>query len=171
MPLDGVSQMAFPICGDCASSGALCPECEKRVRAGSVSELDVLVSSILSPRGVSGYGSLRDLGTKLVIFASDEEVPEIIGVKGKTAAELSRKLGRRIVVLATDWDPERIIRSLARPNRLVAINRVYREDGGEVTKLIFDKALDEDTIRLMRELVGEVEVTYEKDAHVRGAER
>jgi hypothetical protein len=137
------------------------------VRSGDLSELDVLVSSILARHGVGGYESLHELENKLVIIASEEDAPKIIGFKGKMALEISKKLGRRVVVLVGGWGDEDIIRSLVKPNRLVATNRVYKPDGKEVLKLIFDKPLDEGTVQLMKELVGDVEIEYEKDTHVR----
>ncbi len=152
--------MAFPICDTCASSGVLCPECERRVREGEISELDVIVSTLLWRRKVRGYDSLVNLGDKIVIFAPDEEAPKIIGQGGVTAAELSRKLGRRVVVLPKGADKDLIIKSLARPSRLVAKNKIFKPGGGEKLKLIFDKPLDESTVELMKKLVGEVEIEY-----------
>ncbi len=159
--------MAFPICDKCASSGILCPKCEAMVREGRVSELDVLVSTILARYGATGYETLIDLENKLVILASDDEVPKIIGPKGITAAELAKKLGRRVVVLSRNSKKEFIIKSVARPNKLVAMNKVFRPDGKEVLKLIFDKPLDVGTTRVLKDLIGEVEIGYEKDTHLR----
>ena len=154
--------MAFPICDKCASSGILCEACQKKARASGVSELDVLVSSILARHGVTGYESIVDLETKLIIFASDNDVPSIIGPGGSTAEELSKKLGRRVIVIVKSWDKDLIVKSLARPARLVTKNTIFRPDGKEVLKFIFDKPIDEGTSKLIKELVGEVEIDYQK---------
>lgn len=154
--------MAFPICDECASSIVLCPRCREKERRGEISELDVLVSTILKRHGATGYEALRDLGSKLVIFASESEAPIIIGTRGNTAQELSKKLGRRVVVLVRGWNKERIIASLARPSRIVAVNRVFQQDGTEVLKMILDRPLDEETAKLAKELAGDVEIDYER---------
>jgi hypothetical protein len=154
--------MAFPICDKCASSGILCEKCEWKVREDEISELDVLVSTILRGHDASGYEKLVGLDKKLVIFASDDEAPKIIGPRGAFAKELSRKLGRRVVVLSKGMDMETIANSLARPARLVGHNRIYKEGDKEQQKLIFDKVLDEGTIDLMRELLGDIEIEYSK---------
>lgn len=163
--------MAFPICNNCARSGILCPDCQQKVRKDNISELDVLVSSILAHHGATGYESLIDFGNKLIVFASDKDTKTIIGQKGMTVAELSKKVGRRVVVLSRVWNKETIVRSLARPSKLAAINKIFKEDGTELLKLIFDKPIDEGSLKLMKELVGDIEVAYEekneKDAHVR----
>lgn len=152
--------MAFPICDSCASSGVLCKNCEEKARHGEVSELDVLVSTLLAQHKVSGYESLVDLETKLIIFASNEDAMTIIGPGGKTAAELSKKLGRHVTVVSKGWDRDLIIKSMARPSRLVAVNKVFESGGKERQKLIFDKPIDEGSLKIMKELTGEVEVEY-----------
>ncbi len=155
--------MAFPVCEGCASSGTLCPECQEKVREGKISELDVLLSTILKSHGAGGYDSLIELDKKIVIIAPEDELPKIIGHRGKTASELSAKLGRRMVVVSRSMDKKTLAESLARPNRLVAINKVFKEGGAEVLKLIFDKPLDEGTVRVLKDLAGEVEIDYEED--------
>jgi len=154
--------MPFPICGKCAASGVLCDECVKKEREGKLSELDVLLSTLLASHGVNGYDEAREIGDKLVIFASGEETSKIIGTKGNTAADISRKLGRRIIVIDKSWDKDLLIKSLARPMRLMAKNRIYKQGGGEVLKLIFDKPLDEGIAKLVKELVGGVEIEHQK---------
>lgn len=154
--------MPFPICGKCAASGVLCDECVKKERDGKLSELDVLLSTLLAGHGVNGYEEAREIGDKLVIFASGEETSKIIGTRGNTAADISRKLGRRIIVIDRNWGRDMLIKSLARPSRLVAKNRVYRQGGGEIEKLIFDKPLDEGISKLIKEMVGDVEIASEK---------
>ena len=151
--------MSFPICDEC-TSGQLCEKCEWKVREGEVSELDILVSTILAEHDAKGYARLVDLGDKLVIFASVEEAPLIIGFKGMIVKELSRKLGRRIVVLVKGWDAELIAKSLGRPSQLLGVNKIYKEGGVEILKLIFDKHLDEGSVLLLKELLGEVEIEY-----------
>lgn len=154
--------MAFPICDECAKSGVLCEKCQKRTRDGEVSELDVLLSSILAQHGAPGYDLITDLETKLVIFASDRDAHSIIGPEGKTAEELSKKLGRRVIVIVKSWDKEQIVRSLARPSRLVTRNTVFRPGGKEVLKFIFDKPIDEGSLKLIKELAGDIEIEIQK---------
>ena len=154
--------MAFPICDKCATSGILCEACQKKARAGGVSELDVLVASILARHGVTGYDSIIDLETKLIIFTTDNDAPSIIGPGGSTAEELSKKLGRRVIVIVKSWDKDLIVKSLARPARLVTKNTIFKPDGKEVLKFIFDKPIDEGTSKLIKELAGEVEIDYQK---------
>jgi len=154
--------MVFPICDSCAASGVLCPDCEERVRNEEITELDVLVSTILKKHGAMGYKSLRVLDSKIVIFSSESDAPRIIGTKGHTALELSKKLGRRVVVIVDGWGKEQIIESLVRPIKVIAINKASNNNGQEVLKLVFDKPLDEGTIELLKELVGEVEIEYKK---------
>jgi len=163
--------MAFPICDICASSGVLCAECEEKLRYDKISNLDVILSSLLSKHGADGYINTLAIEGKLIILASEEQAPKIIGTKGNTVSELSKKLGRRIIVLVEGSDLETILNSVARPSRLISKKNMVKEDGKEVLKLIFDKQLDEGTIELIEELVGKVEIGYEKNSHVRGTDR
>jgi len=151
--------MAFPICEDCALSGILCKSCQQKAREGNISELDVLVSSLLAHHGVNGYDSLVDLETKLIIFASNDDATAIIGPAGKTVAELSKRVGRKIAVVSKSWEKDQIIKSLARPSRLIATNKVFRPDG-EIQKLIFDKPIDEGSLKLIKETAPDVEISY-----------
>ena len=97
----------------------------------------------------------------IFIFASGEETSKIIGTRGNTAADISRKLGRRIIVIDKGWDRDLLIKSLARPSRLVAENRIYKQGGGEIVKLIFDKPIDEGSLKLIKEMVGSIEIEYQ----------
>ncbi len=151
--------MAFPICDNCARTGHLCEACQEKARRGGLSELEILVSSILARHGAAGFESIAELEqeNKLVIFASEADAPRIIGAGGETVAELAKKLGRRVAVVSRSWDKMLIIKSLARPAKVVATTIVYR-DGAEVAKLIFDKPLNEGTLELMKELAGDFEI-------------
>jgi transcription antitermination factor NusA-like protein len=161
--------MSFPICEECASSGILCEKCEERVRRGDVSEVEVLLSELLATHEADGFERIVELSDKLVIIASEKEALQIIGKKGKTVRELSGKLGRRIAVIAGGWDPESIAKSIARPNKLLTVNRVFKEDGKERLKLIFDNPLEEGTVNLLKELLGEIEIGHkdEKNTYMR----
>jgi transcription antitermination factor NusA-like protein len=150
----------FPICEGCASSGVLCESCEERVRKGELSEIDVILSTLLKARGIEGYISLKNLDRKLVIFATGKSAPTIIGKGGSIAKELSDKLGKRVAIISKEWEPIPIIESLARPSRLIGKNLIYKENGKEVVKLIFDKAIDEESVSLMKELAGDMEIGY-----------
>jgi len=108
--------MAFPICDDCASSGVLCPQCEENLRSEKISNLDVLLSTLLSKHGAVGYISLLAIEKKVIILVSDEQAPGVIGTGGNTVADLSRKLGRRVIVLVEGSDLETVLKSVARPS-------------------------------------------------------
>ncbi len=153
--------MAFPICDSCASSGVLCSSCEKKVREGKISDLDVLLSTILANYGASGYKWSREIDGKLLIVGSPREAKEIIGYRGGLAAELSRKLGRRIIVVSDEWSKEEIARSIGRPARLVKINKIYRASG-DVLKLVFDKPIGEESAQIIKEMLGNVEIDHEE---------
>jgi len=159
--------MAFPICEACADSGLLCDKCQKKVRTGQVSELDVLLSSILAQHKATGYGNIVDLETKLVILASEKDAKDLIGPGGSTAEDVSKKLGRRVIILVRDWDKQRIAESLARPARLVNKNTIFRPGGQEVLKLIFDKQIDEGSLKLIKELAGGIEIGYQETGFVK----
>lgn len=152
--------MGFPICDSCAAEGSLCKRCLENVRSEKISELDVLVSSILARHGAGGYIALEDLETKLLILADEEDAPRIIGTKGNCASELSKKTGRRVIVLVKGWGTEKIIDSIAKPSKLIERRKLFKHDGTEYVKLIFDKPLDEGTVRLLKKIIGDFEVEY-----------
>ncbi|MBN2518000.1 MAG: hypothetical protein JXB14_04085 [Candidatus Altiarchaeota archaeon] len=147
--------MAFPICDMCASTGMLCPGCEKKREQGMLTETDVIVSKFLFQAGVKGYERLVESGGNLVIIAPKEQAPRIIGYGGKTVKELSRKVGKRAIVVEKEMGLKETVETLISPNRVIAINRLYKPDGSEVLKIVPAKSVqDEKIINLVRDVIG-----------------
>jgi len=146
--------MPFPICESCAKDCVLCASCEEKVRKGEVSALEVLLSQILAKHKAKGFGEVRDFETRLVIFASEEDAPAIIGRGGYVAKELSDKLGKRIIVIVPGWDLKTTVSSIVRPANLIEMKIEPSWEGESILRFILDKHIDERTRNFISELCG-----------------
>lgn len=147
--------MAFPICDMCASSGVLCSGCERKLKSGEISQLDVILSNVLAREGIGHYDRLKETDNGVLVFADRKIVPKLIGYSGKTVKELSKKLGKKVVIIESDANLREMLEAALKPSRVVAVNTIYKADGGECLRLVLDRPFhDRGCLNLLRELTG-----------------
>jgi len=134
------------ICDTCLNGGVLCPKCEKRLKEGKISQLDVDVANLLYSlsgtfKGLS-YLSLKssfDAGDMIILVTSSKEVGVLIGRGGQIVKHLSEKLGKKVRVVGDSGDHLAVISDLLSPVQILGINVVYPPGAGEKYKVRISK--------------------------------
>jgi len=128
--------MQTPICEFCAKTDTLCGNCEKKLRDGTLSRLDVDLSKYLYEKHpdldleyVSSFAA-RDA---IVLFFKGE-IGAIVGRGGKNAMELSKKFGKRVKIINLNTDIKKVISDIIYPVTLMGVNTVFTQKG-EVSKI------------------------------------
>lgn len=140
--------MSLPICGDCARTGLLCPECERKFREREITEIDVELSRILHKltSGDVGFKQAVDTRDGVIVLAEKKDVGKLIGVDGSTIKTLLEELGKDIKVIGLD-DRDEMIRHLVAPAVVKSINEVYKPDGLVTYKVRINR-MDENKLRM-----------------------
>lgn len=132
--------MKTTICELCAASGSLCANCESRLNAGEISQVDVEISRLLYkyrshfPLEEVELTQALDLG-KLVVLVTASDAGLLIGKKGRVVNTLSKDLGRKIRVVQKTGDVKRMAEELILPVRVLGMNLVYKPGGGQEYRL------------------------------------
>ena len=128
--------MQTPICEFCAKTDTLCGNCEKKLKDGTLTKLDVDFIKYLYERHLSldiEYVSSFAARDAVVLFFKGE-VGAIVGRGGKSAMELSKKFGKRVKVINLNNDIKKVISDIIYPVTLMGINTVFTQEG-EVSKI------------------------------------
>ncbi len=134
------------ICDICLKRGVLCPSCEKRLKDGKISQLDVDVANLLYSlsstfKGLSHLSlkSSFDAGDMIILVTSSKEVGVLIGRGGKIVKHLSEKLGKKVRVVGDSGDHLAVVRDLLSPVQILGINVVYPPGEDEKYKVRISK--------------------------------
>ncbi len=132
--------MSLPICAICAKTGVLCSACEKKLKDGKISELDVELSKILYRLGKGEIGFERAIDTKkfIIVLTQKENIGKIIGKSGDNIRQLSKDFGKQLRVISTG-DLQQTIYDFVAPARILAVNTVYKPDGTTVRRVRINK--------------------------------
>ena len=137
-----VNLLDVAICDTCLKRGMLCPSCEKRLKDGEISQLDVDVANILyslssTNRGLNYLVLKRsiDAGDVIILVTSPGDVGVLIGRGGKIVKHLSEKLGKRVRVVGESHDHLAVARDLLSPVPILGINIIYPPGEGEKYKV------------------------------------
>lgn len=132
--------MQTPICEFCAKTDTLCGNCEKKLRDGALTKLDVDFIKYLYERHpdldieyVSSFAA-RDA----VILFFKGEIGAIVGKGGKSAMELSKKFSKRVKIINLNNDIKKVISDITYPVTLMGINTVFTQEG-EVSRIRLSK--------------------------------
>ena len=139
--------MLTKICKSDLKSGILCPRCEKRVKNGEISKLDLEVARILQ-KMEGKYPFLQKIffhkaigsGNTLVILVNKGDVKKILSYGGKILKEISEKTHRKkIKILATNEELRQFLEDLFAPASILTINKIWLPDGSTETKAVIPK--------------------------------
>ncbi len=139
--------MLTKICSVDLKSGILCQRCEKKVKSGEFSKLDLEVARILL-KMEEKYPALQKVyfhkaiesGNTLVILVNKGDVQKILSYGGKILKEISEKTGKRkIRILASNAEPRRFLEDLFAPASILTINKIWLPDGSTETKVVIPK--------------------------------
>ncbi|MFQ6136590.1 MAG: transcription elongation factor NusA [Candidatus Hydrothermarchaeales archaeon] len=138
--------MEVAICEICLKRGILCPGCEKRLKNGEITQLDVEIAKLLHSltstfRGLRNLRLKRSIGAgEMVILVTDpRDVGALIGKGGKIAKILSERLDKKVRVVGDSKDNLVIARDLISPARVLGVNVLYPPNGKERYKVRVSK--------------------------------
>lgn len=145
--MEKLQRLQSKICTVDLKSGILCPKCEKRVKSGEISKLDLEVArTLLNMEGK--YPALQKVffhkaiesGNTLVILVSKGDVQKILSYGGRILKEIAeRTKKKKIRILASNEETRRFLEDLFAPASILTINKIWLPDGSTETKVVIPK--------------------------------
>ena len=140
--------MNLPVCEICANTHLICYECEKKLKNGDITELDLKISRTIARMArtskiLSDVHIIKafDIGDRVVVITRYEDVGKLIGRNGYRISRLSEILGKKTVIVGNTPDVRRVIERMIFPVRVkniigkfqgdIAVN--YIDITGEIT--------------------------------------
>jgi len=134
------------LCNFCLKSGILCSKCQRKLRSGEVSEVDLEIARLLLSLE-DKYPSLQDVyfhkaveaNGVLAILVERGDMPRLLGYGGKIIKALGEKTGKTIRVLEHGADDRKLLEDLFAPLNILTINTIWLPDGTTETRVILRK--------------------------------
>ncbi len=125
--------MRLPVCGRCAESQILCPECEGKLSAGAINEFDVEVSRTLYELfGDSAcFTRAFDTADHVIVLTEQDEVGNLIGREGVNARTIMERVGKPVKVVS-ESEFDETVKAFIAPARVKSINTVHRPGGESI---------------------------------------
>lgn len=138
--------MKTSLCNFCLKSGILCPSCQRKLRSGEISEMDLKIARMLTSLETE-HPSLQDVyfhkavETKnlLAIVVGQGDMPRFLSYGGKILKELRTNLRKRIRILEDGTNDRKFLEDLFAPLSIITINRIWLPDGSTETRVILRK--------------------------------
>ena len=139
--------MKTELCDFCLKSGILCPSCQRKIKSGAISEIDLKIARMLLSLETT-YPSLQDVyfhktveaNRVLAIVVGQGDVARLLSYGGKILKALRKKVGKRIRVLEQGVDDRKFLEDLFAPLSIITINRIWIPDGTTETRVILRKS-------------------------------
>jgi transcription antitermination factor NusA-like protein len=134
------------LCNFCLKSGILCSKCQRKLKSGEVSEVDLEIARLLLSLEEK-YPSLQDIYFHKAVEANDilaivvkrGDMPHLLGYGGKILKALAEKTGKTIRILEQGVDNRKFLEDLFAPLSILTINTIWLPDGSTETRVILRK--------------------------------
>jgi len=134
--------MKFPICSFDAKNAVLCPQCEKKISAGILSQSDADASIILaniakSNKEIANFSmySCKEFDGNFVLALAKDDIRVIR--QSRTLYKLLQDQFRgKIWLVEADETDSRFIEDLFFPTKILSINSVWAPGGIQKTKAV-----------------------------------
>ena len=135
--------MKAALCNFCLKSGILCSECQRRLKSGEVSKIDLEVARLLLSLE-DEYPSLQDVyfhkaveaNSVLAVLVGQGDVGNLLAYGGKIVRALGKKIGKRIRVLEQGVHERKFLEDLFAPLSVITINTIWLPDRTTETRVI-----------------------------------
>lgn len=138
--------MKTALCSFCLKSGILCPSCQKKLRSGEVSEVDLETARILlsleslyPPLQETYFHKAIEANGILAIVVGQGDVARMLSYGGKIIKNLGEKMGKRIRVLEYGVNDRKFLEDLFAPLSIITINTIWLPDGTTETRVILKR--------------------------------
>jgi len=134
------------LCNFCLKSGILCSKCQRKLKSGEVSEVDLEIARLLLSLE-DRYPSLQDVyfhkaveaNGVLAVVVKRGDMPHLLGYGGKILKALGEKTGKKIRILEQEVDDRKFLEDLFAPLSILTINTIWLPDGTTETRVILRK--------------------------------
>lgn len=138
--------MKTVLCNFCLKSGILCSKCQRKLRSGEVSEVDLEIARLLlsledkhpSLQDVYFHKAVEANGV-LAVLVKRGDMPRLLGHGGKIIKALGEKTGKTIRILEHGVDDRKFLEDLFAPLNILTINKIWLPDGTTETRVILRK--------------------------------
>ncbi|AJM92264.1 transcription elongation factor NusA [Nitrosopumilus piranensis] len=134
--------MKLPICGFDAKNAVLCPQCEKKVESGEITQADVNASIILAKIAKSNNEienftlySCKDFQGNFILSLAKNDIMSIR--QSRTLYRLLQdQFKGKIWLVEADETDKKFIEDLFFPTKILSINSVWAPGGVQKTKAV-----------------------------------
>lgn len=155
--------MKTALCKVCQVTGVLCPSCEKRIREGEITQLDVEISVFLG-KGSRDIRELENVQFKRAIFIDNHlilifkrgDLPLMVTHGKRLIRELERRFGRKVFIVEDHPNFREFIESLLHPIPVETINIIWLPDGSKETRIMLRRRLDKQREELIKKIIREL---------------
>jgi|Deesub1362B_J571_1020462.scaffolds.fasta_scaffold00004_327 transcription antitermination factor NusA-like protein len=155
--------MKTALCKVCQVTGVLCTSCERELRTGKITSLDVDISIYLG-RAAKDKKELDTVSFKRALYIDNYLV--LIFKKGdlrlmlshgkKIIRDLEEKFGRKVYLVEDHPNFREFIEGLLYPVPVETINIIWLPDGSKETRIVLRKRLRREKERLVKSIVKEL---------------
>ena len=155
--------MKTVLCKVCQSTGVLCPSCERKLRSGEISKLDIEISIFLN-KETRNKKEFNDVHFRKAFYVDDYLV--LVFKKGdlrimlsygkRIIKNLERKFGKRVYLVEDHPNFREFIESLLYPAPLEAINIIWLPDGTKETRIVLSRKLNKEREELIKKIIREM---------------
>jgi len=148
----------------------VCGNCQEKISEGEISELDIKVARVLVNLE-DLFPSIKEVTFKqvfvtdgvYVVLVSKGDVRRILGSGRRVLRQLEEELGAKVRLVEESRDPQKILRDLIRPVRILGINTIWLPDNSFERKVRISER-ERDNIPLTLEQLNNViyEMTGER---------
>ncbi len=147
--------METALCKICQLTGVLCRSCEKKLRNGEISQLDIDVSVFLGQK-TKGRKELEDIeflnalyiDDHIVLFFKKGDLTKLFKHGRKILDEMKRKFRAKILPVEYHHDLREFIEGLFYPTTVTAIKTIWLPDGSMETRILLGERVSKRRARI-----------------------
>jgi transcription antitermination factor NusA-like protein len=159
------------LCKICQLTGVLCASCERKLKKGEISQLDVDISVFLGQRtkdkkeaeGIKFLNALY-IDDYIILFFQKGDLRKFLKAGREIIDEMRKKFRAKIMLVEHHHNLREFIEGLFYPVPVTAINVIWLPDGSMETRIILGRRISKkkaDIVNKITKKVKNVEVKVE----------
>lgn len=155
--------MKTALCKVCQMTSVLCPSCEKNLRNGLITSLDVEISVYLG-RETRGRKEFENVHFKKALFLDNYLI--LIFKKGdlrimlshgrRLIKDLEKKYNKKVFLIEDHPNFREFVEGLFYPAPVEAINIIWLPDGSKETRIVLSKKISREKEELIKKIIKEL---------------